>query len=224
MVQVAIAGNHPVVREGLKSILSRTPDVRVCGESANLLELLQGSSIAGCEVLVIDLTVSSFDEEFELLLWIRQRRPGLPILILSGLAEHHFGACVLRAGASGCLDKRCPPEELVLAVRKLARGEKYLSSEVAEVMDRLQRADRRPPHEALSLRERQVFLHLASGKTPTRIAGIIMLSVKTVSTYRTRILEKMNMKTTAELMHYAIQNRLVEKFHSVETLQPALNG
>jgi two-component system, NarL family, invasion response regulator UvrY len=146
----------------------------------------------------------------EALSQLKQRRPQLPVLVLSGHPEGDFAFRALKAGAAGYLNKEIAPEELTGAIRRVASGKRYVSPKLAEMLaDSLAKGEG-PPHASLSDREFQVLRMIAAGKTVSEIAGEIALSVKTVSTYRARILEKMTMRTNAELTHYAILNRLVE--------------
>ena len=210
MIHVIIASSFPIVLEGLKSILSRTADVNVVAEIGDRRQVLGMNIKRGSNVLIINLAIWSFENEFQILHQIRHSHTRLRVLVLSHQPEDQDGIYALRAGASGYLHLQCPPEELVLAVRKVASGRKYVSAALAELMaHRLDQTWTLPAHETLSVREWEVFLALASGKPLRRIAAEMRLSVKTISTYRARILEKMNMSSNADLMRYAIRNKLV---------------
>jgi DNA-binding NarL/FixJ family response regulator len=210
MIEVMIASNSPVVREGLKSILGGSPEVHVRMTENGQPQPVAPGMPRGTGVLIIDLA-SGPENGFDLIQQARHDHPGLPLLALDARFEVHIALYALRAGVSGYLSQQCAPGELLAAVSKVAAGGRYLSPALAEIVaQRLDRAWQRPPHELLSLREWQVFRLLASGRSPSQIAAAMMLSVKTISTYRARILEKMNLKTTAELMYYAVQNRIAE--------------
>jgi DNA-binding NarL/FixJ family response regulator len=210
MIKVIIADDHPVVRQGLKQILADEPDIAVVGEANNTQELLRQVWSQSCDVVVLDITMPGRDG-LDALRELRRERPKLPVLILSIHPEDQFGLRVLKAGAAGYMTKETAPDELVKAIRKVFSGGKYLSSTLAEkIAFDLDRDTIKPPHEALSDREYAVMCLLASGKTVSEVSRELSLSVKTVSTHRARILEKMKMKTNAELTHYAIKNRLVD--------------
>jgi DNA-binding NarL/FixJ family response regulator len=211
MIEVMIASNSPVVREGLKSILGESAGVHVRIIENGLPQPIAPGMPRGIDVLIVDLAAAGPGNGFDLIQQARHDHPGLPLLALDARFEGHTALYALRAGVSGYLSQQSAPSELLAAVGKVAAGERYLSPALAEILaQRLDRAWQRPPHELLSLREWQVFRLLASGRSPSQIAAAMMLSVKTISTYRARILEKMNLKTTAELMYYAVQNRIAE--------------
>lgn len=210
MIKVIIADDHPVVRRGLKQILAEEPDIAVVGEANNSQELFKQIANQSCDVVVLDITMPGRDG-LEALKELRRERPKLPVLILSIHPEDQFGLRVLKAGAAGYMTKETAPDELVKAVRKVFAGGKYLSPTLAEkIAFDLDRDILKPPHETLSDREYVVMCLLASGKTVSEVSRELSLSVKTVSTHRSHILEKMKMKTNAELTHYAIKNRLVD--------------
>ena len=210
MIKLLIADDHAVVRRGLKQILEETSDIEVSGEATNSREVLELVGSKHWDVLVLDITMPG-RSGLDILKEIKQLSPRLPVLVLSMHAEEQFASRVLKAGASGYLPKESAPEELVKAIRKVCLGGKYISPAQAEKLVYLfDSASDKPAHDSLSDREYEVLRLIASGKTVTQIADEIKLSVKTISTYRTRILEKMKMHTSAELTHYAIKNRLVE--------------
>src|SRR5215471_11783813 len=191
MILVAIADSHFVIREGLKFTLSKTSDLRVAGEAATRSETLKLILGHNCQVLLLDLNVAGSGSKFEFLKSIRQLRPELPVLAFGLSPENCYGIHAFRSGAAGYLRKDCSSEELVKAVRKVGTGGNYVSPALAETMvRRLGRADFQP-HERLSAREVEVFLLLAVGMSPSQIARDMTLSIKTISTYRARILEKM---------------------------------
>ncbi len=210
MIKVLIADDHAVVRQGLKQILTDTSDMQVVGEAATGAEALEKARTEECDVFVLDISMPG-PSGLDILKEIRALRPNLPVLILSMYPEEQFAVRLLKAGASGYLNKESAPDELVKAVRKVVEGGKYVSPVLAEQLALEIGADSdKPLHENLSDREFQVMRMIAVGKTVTEIAEALSLSVKTVSTYRTRILEKMSLKTNAEVIRYAIQNQLIE--------------
>ena len=210
MIKVLIADDHAVVRSGLKQILAETSDIVVAGEAVNGREVLQKLEQQHWDVLVLDITMPGRGG-LEVLKDIKHLKPELPVLVLSMHAEEQFATRTLKAGAAGYLNKESAPEELVKAIRKVLAGGKYVSATQAERMvGELTGDGDKLPHELLSDREYEILCLIASGKTPTEMARELSLSVKTVSTYRARILEKMNLTTNAQLTHYAIKGGLVE--------------
>ncbi len=210
MLKVLIADDHPVVREGLKQIVTETQDMVVAGEANNGQEVLNKIREGDYDVIVLDITMPGRNG-MDVLRQLRSERPRLPVLILSIHSEEQYALRALRAGASGYLTKESAPDELVVAIRKVSWGGKYISSSLAEKLAfELEVGREQAPHETLSDREYQVMCMIASGKTVMEIAQEISLSEKTISTYRSRILEKMKMKNNAELTHYAIKNQLVD--------------
>lgn len=210
MIKVLIADDHAVVRSGLKQILAETKDIVVAGEATNGREALEKVRAQSWDVLVLDITMPG-RSGLDILKDIRQTHSDLPVLVLSMHAEEQFATRMLRAGASGYLNKESAPDELVKAIRKVHAGGKYVSATQAERMvSELTGDPNKAPHELLSDREYEILCRIASGKTPTEIAKELTLSVKTVSTYRSRIMEKMHLTTNAQLTHYAIKRGLVE--------------
>jgi len=212
MIRVAIVDDHAIVRAGLRQYLSEQVDLRVTGEAANgreALELLRGGEV---DVLIMDLAMPEHGG-VDALSAIKARAPELPVLILSGFPETHYATTLLRQGASGYLNKECDPEDILTAIRTVARGRRYITPAVAELLaDGLasgSEADKLP-HELLSERELQVFLRLAKGETVGAMADSMCLSVKTVSTYRSRVLEKMKLSSNSELTYYALKNGLIQ--------------
>ena len=210
MIRVAIVDDHAIVRAGLRQFFAEQVDLRVVGEAASAreaLELLRGE---GIDVLVLDLSMPG-QGGVDALAAIKARAPELPVLILSGFPEAQYATTLLRQGASGYLNKECDPEEIVKAIRALALGRRYITPAVAELLaDTLNPGAEKAPHELLSERELQVFLHLARGETVGQLAEALSLSVKTVSTYRTRVLEKMKLGSNSELTYYALKNGLIQ--------------
>lgn len=210
MIRVLIADDHPVVRRGLCQIVAEQSDMSVAGEAADGGEVMHILYREVPDILLLDINMPG-RSGLEVLREVRQHYPRLPVLVLSVHPEDQIAVRALRAGASGYLTKDSAPDQLVHAIRKVTSGGKFLTPAAAEALvGSLQQDAEKLPHEALSDREYSVFLLLASGKRVSQIGAGLSLSVKTVSTYRTRILDKMNMKTNAELTRYALLNRLVE--------------
>jgi DNA-binding NarL/FixJ family response regulator len=210
MIRVLLADDHAVVRQGLKHIISGTPDLSVAGEAATGNEVLELARTVDCDALVLDISMPG-PSGLDILRELRALKPNLAILVLSMHPEEQFAVRLLKSGADGYLSKESAPDELVNAIRKVATGGKYVSAALAEKLATdLQTGGEGPPHEALSDREFQVMRLIASGKTTTEIAAQMSLSVKTVSTYRARALHKLNLTTNAELMRYAMQHGLVD--------------
>ena len=210
MIKILIADDHPVVRKGLKEIIEVTPDMMVGDEASNGQEALEKVRKSDFDVVLLDISMPG-RSGLDILKELKSEKPELAVLILSMHPEEQYAVRVLKAGASGYLTKESAPDELVAAIRKASTGRKYVSSSLAEKLALyLEIDDERPLHETLSDREYEVMRMIASGKTISEIAKKLFLSVKTISTYRSRILEKMRMKSNAELTHYAIKNRLVE--------------
>ena len=210
MIKIIIADDHPIVRAGMKQIISEASDMKVADEAGDGRQLLHKIRTENFDVVILDITMPHIDG-LDVLKQLKIEKPKLPIIILSIHPESQYALRVLKAGAAGYVTKTSAPEELIGAIRKVHRGGKYISPSIAETLAfQLESDFEEMPHEALSDREYQVLCMLASGKTVTEIADELALSVKTVSTYRSRILEKMNMKNNAELIHYAVQNKLVD--------------
>lgn len=209
MTNILIADDHMIVREGLKQVLVDTPDMVVTDEAKNGEEALSKALGSDFDVVVLDIALPD-KSGLEVLRQIRDRKPKLPVLILSMYPEDQFALRVLKAGASGYLNKESAPEELINALRKASNGAKYISDTLLEeIADTLDFTTERPAQEILSDREFQVLCLIASGKSVKEIAGKLEINIKTVSTYRLRILEKMRMKNNSELTYYAVKNQLV---------------
>ena len=210
IIRILIADDHALIRKGLKEILSESPDMVLTGEADNFHEVLQKAKDDNYDVVVMDIAMpggSALDSVKQL----KQLKPDLPILILSVYPEEQYAIRMLKAGASGYLTKESAPDQLLIAIQKVAQGKKYVSSSLAEhLAHNLNNPMLQLPHETLSDREYQVLLRIASGKAVQQVADELHLSKKTVSTYRNRILKKMNMKENAEIVSYAIRNRLIE--------------
>jgi len=210
MTRILLVDDHPVVRQGLKQVLEVAFDPASIGEAANAEEGLSEARNAKWDVMVLDLTLPGISG-LELLKDLKRETPELPVLVLSMHPPEQFARRAIHAGASGYLTKDTAPGELVKAVGEVIAGRRYLNP---SVIDEIAAGDRgarsQPAHDALSDREYQVLRMIASGLTVSQVATRLSLSVKTISTYRARVLEKMQMKTTAELMHYGIQHGLVD--------------
>ena len=210
MKKILIVDDHEVLRDGVKRIFDKQPDPAVFGEAGSVPDALRLAREQDWDLVVLDISLGG-RSGLEVLKELKQIHPHLPVLVLSMHSEEQFARRALRAGASGYITKDSPRAELIKAVNKVMSGGRYLSAPVAEklIFD-IERGSGRPPHEALSDREFEVLRLIASGKTVREIAAILSLGESTISTYRARILEKMGMKTSAELTHYAIQNKLVD--------------
>jgi two-component system invasion response regulator UvrY len=209
MLKILIVDDHVVVRDGIKRIFTEPPNTASFGEASTAEEALNLVRAEDWDVVVLDISLGDRNG-LELLKELKQRRPSLPVLILSMHAEEQYARRAFKAGAAGYITKDCSRVELVNALNKVLQGGRYVSPALAEklVVD-LERGTDRPPHETLSDREFEVMRLIASGKTLSEIADLLALSDKTISTYRARLLEKMGMKTNAELTHYALTNKLV---------------
>jgi DNA-binding NarL/FixJ family response regulator len=209
MIKILIADDHAIVRRGLKQIVSEQPDMFVGGEAENARDVLELVRSNKWNVIVLDINMPG-RSGLEVLKELRREHPKLPVLVLSVHSEDQYGIRMLKAGAAGYLTKDSAPDELVSAIRKVHRGGRYISPSLAEALVFELGVDSdRPRHKALSDREYQVMTMIASGKTVSEIGDELSLSVKTISTYRARVLEKMKMRTNAELTHYAIENQLL---------------
>lgn len=209
MIKIIIADDHAVVRTGLKQIIESDPNLKVMGEASSGFELIEKIQEGNYDVVLLDISMPGKDG-LETLKEIKKIKPKLPVLIFTVYPEDQYAVRLLKAGASGYLNKECEPEELIEAIHRVAMGRKYVSENLAELLaQKLEDANSVPLHELLSDREFQVLCLIASGKTIKEIAEELQLSSNTVSTYRIRILEKMKMKNNAELTHYAIKNGLV---------------
>jgi len=210
MIKIFIADDHAIVRKGLKQIISETPDMIVSEEADNGLEALDKISENNYDVILLDISMPG-KNGLEILRLVKRKKPKLPVLMLSVHPEEQYAIRSLRAGASGYLTKESAPDELIAAIRKISKGGKFVNASLAEkLISELEIYVERPSHETLSDREYQVMCMSAMGKTLKEIAQELSLSIQTVSTYRTRILEKMNMNSIAEVIRYAVKHELVE--------------
>jgi DNA-binding NarL/FixJ family response regulator len=210
MIRILIADDHAVVRAGIRQFIAGHDDLSVVSEAATGAEVLDCIRKEEFDIVILDISMPG-RSGVDTLRSIRRVRPKLPVLILSGFAENLYAVNLLRAGAAGYVSKEAAATQLVAAIRAVAQGRKYISPAVAQLLaEGLAIKDQdQPVHNQLSQREFQVFCRLAKGEGVSKIAEELFLSVKTVSTYRGRILEKMGMKTNADLTYYAIKNELI---------------
>jgi two-component system, NarL family, invasion response regulator UvrY len=207
LFRVLIADDHGIFLSGLRQVIERTVNMTVAGQAADGLEVLLMVRNNEYDLLVLDISMPG-RSGLEILKEIKVIRPKLPVLILSMHPEEHYAMRSLKAGASGYLTKGSSSKELVEALQKIALGKKYVSAAIAEILaDRIGQADE-PPHERLSDREYQVMLMIAAGVTPKVIAEELMVGIKTVNTYRVRVLDKMGAKCNADLTRYTLQHNL----------------
>jgi len=210
VLKILVADDHAIVREGLKQILAEIPDIVVAGEASDGNQALKQARKGDYDLVLLDIAMPG-TSGVEVLKQVKSERPDLPVLMLSMYPEEQYAVRTLKAGASGYLTKESAPEELIAAIRKVCRGGKYVTSSLAEKLAfYLETDSEKAAHELLSDREYQVMLMIASGKTVKQIADELALSVKTISTNRSRALRKMEMKTNAEMTYYAIKQGLVD--------------
>jgi two-component system, NarL family, invasion response regulator UvrY len=208
MIKILVADDHPIVRQGLKQILSEYPDLTVADEAGTGKDVLVKVGKKDFDIVLLDISMPGRNG-LDILKELKAKKPKLPVLVLSIYPEDQYAVRVLKLGAAGYLTKESVPEDLVAAIRKVARGRKYVSNSLAEKLATdLEINAEKAPHENLSDREYQVMSMIASGKRLKEVAEELSLSIKTISTYRSRIMEKMNMRNNAELIRYALQNGL----------------
>jgi DNA-binding NarL/FixJ family response regulator len=209
MIKILIADDHAVVRRGLRQILAETDDLHVAAEAGTPAEVVAAVQRERFDVVVLDIAFPG-GSGIDLIADIKRLRPETRVLILTMFSEEQYAVRAIRAGAAGFLTKETAPEKLVDAVRRIAGGGRFISAELAETLASVVAGDAKSqPHELLSNREFEILKLIGSGRTVSQIADELGLSVKTVSTHRTRILQKMEMKTNAELTHYVVKNQLV---------------
>ncbi|KQR60885.1 response regulator transcription factor [Acidovorax sp. Leaf160] len=209
MIHVVLCDDHAVLRRGIRDTLTEAPDIRVTGEAGSYAELRDVLRSAPCDVLLLDLNLPG-RSGLEVLASVKETHAALKVLIVSMYPEDQYALRCLRAGAQGYANKAGDPVELIAAVRTVVQGRKYLTAEVAQMLaDSLAQPSAEMPHEALSERELQTLVKIASGRRLSDIAEELMLSPKTVSVYRARVLEKLKLTNNAELTVYAIRNQLV---------------
>jgi two-component system invasion response regulator UvrY len=210
VIRVLIADDHPLLRSGVTHVLQQEPDFYPPGEAENSDQVIEQIKEKPWDVVVLDIAMPG-RSGLETLSEIKRLRPGLPVLIMSMHSEEHFAIRSIKAGASGYLNKNEAAPELVRAIRRILSGRKYVSAALAEVLAKaIESGEERPLHERLSDREYHVVCRIAAGKSVSEISEETSLSVKTISTYRSRAMEKMSMRTNAELTRYAIRNGLVD--------------
>jgi two-component system, NarL family, invasion response regulator UvrY len=210
MIRILIADDHAIVRHGLKQIVEKSGEMRVVAEADSGIDALHKIRETECDVVLLDISMPDMSG-IDVLKQIHAEKPKLPVLILSIYPEDQYAMRLIKAGAAGYMTKDSAPPEVVKALLHVAGGKKYISPVVAEILANEIGADEEKlPHQLLSDREYQIFLLLASARTVSEIADALALSVKTVSTYRSRILEKMHLNNNAELMRYAIDNHLAQ--------------
>ena len=210
MTRILIADDHSVVRAGLRQFLEEDPGIKVVGEAATGRETLDQLRAARWDLLILDINMPD-RSGLDILKHVQSGYPDVKVLILSGFPERQYAVNVLKAGASGYLGKDSPPEDLLKAVRTILAGKRYVSPTLAEfLVSDLNNDSDKPLHARLSEREFQIFCKLAAGAAVSAIAAELSLSVKTVSTYRTRILEKMSFRANADLTSYALRNGIIQ--------------
>ncbi|MDO8465430.1 MAG: response regulator transcription factor [Gallionella sp.] len=210
MIRIMIADDHAIVRQGLARILEKNDGMKIVAEHDNGIDALNWVRDHDCDIALIDISMPGMNG-IDLLKQLREEKPKVPVLVISIYSEDQYAVRLIKAGAAGYLTKGCAPAIVVEAVCQIAGGKKYISPTVAEMLaDEVGTTDEKLPHEALSDREYQIFLLLASAKTVSEIAEALALSAKTISTYRKRILEKMHLHNNVELMRYAIDNNLAQ--------------
>ena len=210
MIRVLLADDHTMFREGLKQVLAREEDITVAAEAGNGAETLLLLREHQVDVLILDISMPGMSG-LDVLGELRREKPALPILVLSMHPEEQYAVRVMRAGASGYLTKESAASELINALHRVAAGGKYVSQTLAEhLVEVLDSGSVQVPHQLLSEREFQVMLRLASGESLREIADALYLSEKTITTYRARILDKLDLRNNVELTHYAIRNGLVK--------------
>jgi DNA-binding NarL/FixJ family response regulator len=210
MIRVLIVDDHAILRRGLIQIISEAPDMQVCGEAENSAQAIKLAREQTFDAVLLDITMPDRNG-FDTLKLLRKEKPKLGVLMLSMHPEEHYAVRALKAGAAGYLNKQSAPALLLSALRQVASGHRYVSPKVAEdLAGAIARDTDRPLHETLSNREYETLRLMASGRTPTQIAAELSLSVKTVSVYRARLLEKLQLKNNAELTRYALKHELVD--------------
>lgn len=209
MIQVVLCDDHAVLRRGIRDTLTESPDIHVTGEAGSYPELREVLRTVACDVLLLDLNLPG-RSGLEVMASVKETHPDIKVLIVSMYPEDQYALRCLKAGAHGYANKAGDPVQLIAAVQTIVQGRKYLTPEVAQLLaDSLAQPTPELPHESLSERELQTLVKIASGKRLSDIAEELMLSPKTVSVYRARVLEKLKLANNAELTVYAIRNRLV---------------
>lgn len=209
MKNILLVDDHSIVRQGLKNLIDLEEGLQVVGEAASGIEAIKMVRANHYDIVVLDISMPD-KNGVDTLHDLKHIAPNLPVLILSGYAEEQYALNLIRSGCKGYLSKDADADEIIKAIRTIANGRRYISAELADLMtNELSHPSEKLLHEMLSKREFQIFFKLAGGLSPTDIAAELNISIKTVSTYRTRILEKMSLKTNADLIYYAIKNNLI---------------
>jgi two-component system, NarL family, invasion response regulator UvrY len=210
MLKILVADDHPVVRQGIMRIIEETQDMRVTGEAQNGAEAVKKLKEQDFDLMLLDISMQGSDG-LDVIREIKKMKPDLPVLILTIHPEKYYGLRMLQAGASGYLTKQNAPFELIEAIRKVSKGGLYISNSLAQLLVASRKGgDAKPGHEKLSDREYQVMYMIASGKKVKTIGEELCISVKTIHVHRRHIMEKLNMSSNAEIIHYAIQNGILE--------------
>jgi len=210
MLKILVADDHPVVRQGIMRIIEDTQDMKVTGEAGNGMDVLKQIKEKEFDLILLDISMPGSDG-LEVIRELKKSKPGVPVLILTIHPEKYYGLRMLQAGASGYLTKQNAPYELIEAIRKVSQGGMYISNSLAEMLVTSKRTGvGKPRHETLSDREYQVMYMIATGKKVKAIANDLSISVKTIHVHRRHIMEKMNMTSNADIIHYAIQNGILE--------------
>jgi DNA-binding NarL/FixJ family response regulator len=209
-IRIGLVDDHVILRTGLRKFIEESSDLVVVGEAGSGREAIDLVRSHEMDVMLMDISMPG-QSGIDALAMIRAKAPDLGILILSGYPEEHYAVSLIRQGASGYLNKQCDPDEIVRAIRRIAEGHRYITPQVADLLaQQLNKPETGAPHEQLSEREFQVFLRLAKGETVGDIAEALSLSVKTISTYRTRIMEKMALTSNSDLTYYALKAGLID--------------
>lgn len=211
MIEVLVVDDHTLIRKGLKQLLEDTDDIRVTGEAESGMQAVRMARTQHYDLILLDITLPD-KYGIDILRQLKMQSPTLPVLILSMHPEEQYALRSIKAGASGYMSKQSAPSQLVTAIRQVASGRKYISSELAQQLanDLTQDKQQEVSHKILSNREYQTLCLMASGKSLSEMADIMSLSAKTVSVYRARMLEKMHLKNNAEAVRYAINNHLID--------------
>ncbi len=210
MIKIFLADDHILIREGLKRLINIEPDIRVIGESADPVEILKATKEGDYDILILDITLPQ-KSGLEILKEVKAMDPSAKVLILSMHPEERFAIRSLKAGAFGYLTKESAGDDIILAIKKIASGRRYLSESLAEKLaGGLELAKNKLPHEILSDREFEILRYIAQGKALTEIGEELNISVSTVGTYRSRILDKLKLSNNAELILYVLENHLID--------------
>lgn len=210
MINILVADDHALIRKGMKQILNDTEDIRVTGEAENGMQTIKLAQVNVYDLVLLDISMPD-KNGIDVLKQLKINKPQLPVLILSMHEENHYALRSMKAGAAGYLSKQSAPTQLVTAIRQVASGKKYISTELAEELaNGLAQGFQELSHQTLSNREYQTLCLMASGKSLSEMAEVMSLSAKTISVYRARLLEKMKLKNNAEAVRYAIENHLIE--------------